>query len=365
MGNQEVFSSDDQLPFVSVVISVFNEEKVIIQKIESLFNQDYPKEKLRIYIGSDASTDNTNDILTSISAKYSNLHFFPYLERRGKPEVVNELVEKAKSALQNNSLHVLLVTDANVILAPSTLKAMAKHFKNEAIAIVDANMVHTGIQSEGISKAENKYISGEVMLKNREGLLWGKMIGPFGGCYAIRADYYTRVPSTYLVDDFYVTMKTLEKGGMAINDLEAVCYEAVSHEIYEEYKRKSRISAGNFQNLVTFKHLWWPPFKTLNFAFFSHKVLRWWGPFFLICIILTSIILAFTNPVIYRPVFFTFAFGLIGAPLIDLFFNALKINVLALRGVRYFIIMNIALLHGFFKFLKGIKSNVWEPPKRT
>ena len=48
----------------------------------------------------------------------------------------------------------------------------------------------------------------------------------------------------------------------------------------------------------------------------------------------------------------------------DVLLKRMGIHVLLLRNLRYFLLMNTALFQGFFKFLKGIRSNVWEPTKR-
>jgi cellulose synthase/poly-beta-1,6-N-acetylglucosamine synthase-like glycosyltransferase len=361
--NTLVFTETDELPDVSVIMSVYNEEKVIQGKIHSLMKQDYPQEKLRIFVGSDCSTDRTDELLTA-AAMWVGLLFMPFKKRRGKPGVINELIGIALQQWPVRPDHILLITDANVILAPQTLRHLVKHFRNDKIAIVDAHMVHTGMRPDDISQAESTYISSEVLLKHREGIVWGKMIGPFGGCYALRTPYFSKVPPKFLVDDFYIAMRAFEKGGDAISELDAVCYEAVSHEIMEEYRRKSRISAGNFQNLLTFRHLWWPPFQPLPFAFFSHKVLRWLGPFFLISILISGVVLAWSGNLFYRILLLCILLGIVVFPALDFLLKILKINILPLRGLRYFLIMNMALLEGFVEFVKGIKTNVWEPPKR-
>ena len=363
--NSIIYEREEDFPFISIIMSVYNEERVIEEKLQCLFELDYPADKWRIFIGSDCSADQTNAIVSKWAEKEERLQFFPYQQRRGKPGVINELVREATQLEPMGKDHIFLITDANVMLTPPVLKSLTKHFKNEDIAVVDAHMIHTGMKKEGISKVENQYISSEVRVKYLEGVIWKKMIGPFGGCYSIRSNYYSDVPSNFLVDDFYITMRAFEQKGGAINELEAKCYEGVSHDIKEEYRRKARISAGNYQNLLTFPHLWWPPFRTLNFAFFSHKILRWFGPFFLILLFLTSLILAITGARLYALFFVAFTVGLMIFPLLDLVFNKLKINVLGLRASRYFLMMNLALLEGFFKFMKGVKTNAWEPPKRV
>ncbi len=361
---------DTNLPSVSVLMAVYNEEKVIEEKLQCLRELNYPKEKLSIFIGSDCSSDLTNDIITRLQPDFPRLFFFPFRKRQGKPGVVNQLAQKALERIPSVEQHIFLLTDANVILEKNCLRNLTRHYRDKKVVIVDSNMVNTGLKKEGISQSENQYISSEVQLKNDESNAWKIMAGPFGGCYTLRASYFHPVPDNYLVDDFYITMKVIEQEGAVINDLEAICYEAVSHEIKEEFRRKARISAGNFQNLVTFPHLWWPPYRLPGFVIFSHKVLRWIGPFLMIGLLASALYLAFT---IKSTPFWHFFYQvsilgvttfLLVIPLLDKLLGVLGVHVLYLRSIRYFVLMNIALLKGFINFLKGIKNNVWEPTKR-
>ncbi len=365
-GILDLYEKEEDLTFVSVLMSVYNERRVIEEKLQCLLQLDYPENKISIYIGSDCSSDGSNEIIEEyVSKNNTQISFFPFYERQGKPGVINQLAIEAFKHRAAGDNHVFLITDANVILTPVALKKLTRHYKDEKVVIVDANMVHTGMKSESISHSENFYISSEVGLKNRESRLWGKMAGPFGGCYAIRADWFCEVPSNFLVDDFYIAMKVFEKGGNVINDLEAVCYEAVSHELKEEYRRKARISAGNFQNLATFPHLWWPPYKLPGFVLFSHKILRWFGPFFIGIMLISSAILAITGFYEYKWIIVALIFGTFVMPFLDKVLNKMGVNIFLLRSVRYFLLMNVALFQGFINFLKGIKHNAWEPPKRN
>ena len=361
--NQDCYQKSDEFPLVSVIMSVYNEEAVIEEKIKSLIQLDYPKEKLIIFIGSDCSDDATNEILEKYQSKFSNLRFHSFSNRRGKPGVVNELVEIALEENRESHDHIFLLTDASVMLQEDTLFQLVKHFKNEDIVLIDSNMINIEVKSKGISKLEKQYISSEVSLKNMEGLAFGKMIGPFGGCYALRSSHFSPIPDKYLVDDFYITMRAFEKGGKAINELKAICYETLPDDMSEEYRRKSRISAGNFQNLLTFRHLLFKG-NTLSFAFFSHKVLRWLGPFFITFALISALFLTLTGNILFQRLFLIMIFTIVFVPVLDLLFKKININILAFRAIRYFLMMNVALLEGFYKFIKGVKNNVWEPPKR-
>jgi cellulose synthase/poly-beta-1,6-N-acetylglucosamine synthase-like glycosyltransferase len=352
--NTRVYGMKDNLPFVSVVISAFNEDEVIAEKIESIYKSNYPADKYEVLIGSDASTDSTNEIVSSFVARYQSLHFYSFEDRRGKGNVVNELVNKTRGT-------ILVLTDANVFFDRNTLFNLVRHFKNEDIGLVDTNMVNRGMKKEGISFQEKAYISREVRIKNMEGRLWGAMMGPFGGCYAIRKEDYTQVPSNYLVDDFYINMRIFERGKKAINDLNARVYEDVSNNLADEFGRKVRIATGNMQNLRTFYHLLLV--KKVGFCFLSHKVLRWLGPFFIILAFVSNLYLAmFSN--IYL-VLFIIQLLLLLTPLFDRLLQQAGIHIKAIRLITHFYAMNLALLVGFCRSLKPVRSGTWERTRRN
>ena len=73
-------------------------------------------------------------------------------------------------------------------------------------------MVNIGIKKSGISFQEKTYINWEVKFKHAESKLWGMLMGPFGGCFAIRKSLFTPIPENFLVDDFYVCMNILQNG---------------------------------------------------------------------------------------------------------------------------------------------------------
>ena len=126
-------------------------------------------------------------------------------------------------------------------------------------------------------------------MKYQEGVVWGAMMGAFGGCFAVRRACYHPAPAEFLVDDFYITMAVLRDGYQAINELDAICYEDVSDHLPEEFRRKARISAGNFQNLGEFRPLLCPPWRGVAFAWWSHKVLRWCTPQLLLLLLAATV----------------------------------------------------------------------------
>ncbi len=358
--NVDIHRVEDYLPQVYVLMAVYNEEIILQEKIDSLLQQDYPSDRLHIYIGSDNSTDSTNEILKTARGQHVTPIIFE--TRQGKPSIINQLAEKTlKSSTDKESL--FLMTDASVILQADVVNKLARHFRNEKIGMVDAHMTYVGMKADGISKSENIYLSSEVKLKSDESKVWGQMIGPFGGCFMMRANLFRPVPSNFLVDDFFISMSLLSDGYQVINDLDAVCHEPVSHDASVEYRRKKRISAGNFQNLFHYKSLLWP-FHTLGFSYISHKVIRWIGPILMILIGLSSLALAMMNGGLWKLVVIGQIVWYFIIPMIDKLIQRLGLRYALIRNISYFNMMNVALLAGMSHFLKGIQTSIWQPTKR-
>lgn len=352
--NEIIYQADENLPFVTLVIPAYNEEQIIAQKIESIFKSDYPKDKIEVLIGSDTSTDKTNDIVRSYCNKFSQIHLEEFKTRSGKVGIINELTKKARYEL-------IIFTDANVIFEKKTIYELIKHFKNDEIGLVDSNMINTGLRKEGISVQEKTYIQAEVGIKNAESKLWGTMMGPFGGCYGLRKKYFSEVPLNFLVDDFYLNMKVLEKGGKCINEINARVYEDVSNNLSEEFRRKVRIATGNFQNLFAFLHLLLR-FNKVSFCLLSHKVLRWTGPLFIIIAFVSNLFLL--QHTFYKLTFVSqMIFYLI--PLVDFLFKQINIHLVVFRFITHLLAMNLALMIGLLKFSRGVNSGIWQPTQRN
>lgn len=346
----------DSFPSVTIVMAAYNEEPVIEQKIKSVISCNYPNNKIEFLIGSDNSTDKTNEIVLNYSERFPFIKLIAFTERQGKACIINKLAEMASG-------EILILTDANVIFTETTIYQLIKHYKNDKIHLVGGLILNTNLKKDGISYQEKAYLSNENLIKFREGVLWGTMIGAFGGVYSIRKYAYKPVPLNYFMDDFYITMHVIKDGGSSIQELEAVCYEDISNLIKEEFRRKIRISVGNFQNLSTFKRLAFPVFSGRGFSFISHKILRWHTPFLLITCLCLSAFLAFESQ--FYLIVFTIQVLMLCSLLLDAFLKLLKINFSLLRFLTHFYSMNLALLIGFFKYHKGVESSVWQPTKRN
>jgi len=356
--NDKQFSPDtspDEWPAISVVMSAYNEATGIENKVRNLFQTRYPAHKIEFLVGSDASSDGTDDILRRLAADEPRLRVFSYSDRSGKPEVVNRLVQQARYPL-------LVLTDAKALFDPDTLPNLVRHFANPRVGLVSARIENRNYLADGISYQEKTYFSLEAQIKVWESQAFGAMIGAFGACYALYKTDYCPTPAGFVADDFYISMQVLLRNKLALLDPQSVCYQNTSNRIQQEFRRKTRIGVGNFQNLFRLRGLLSFRWPGLTFCYFSHKVLRWLTPFFIILCLITNILLYNQGPLYQFLLLGQLSLLLLAVG--DLALKAADVHLRLLRFIRHFYVMNAALMFGFWKYLRGTPSNIWEPTQR-
>lgn len=343
-------------PAITLIFSVYNEEKVIRRKLDTILNSDYPKDNLRILIGSDHSTDATNSIIEEYALKHSSITFIKKTNRNGKLKIINELVDLATTEF-------LVFTDANVFFESHTIKALIYNLIQKNAQLVGGNIKKFSPHNEGISNQEILYMNFENRLKHHESLFYNFIVGVEGGCYAINKDWFVKVPDGFIMDDFFVTLAVISKNGKVLFEPEALCYEDVNDAPLIEFNRKIRISLGNFRNLNYYQKLLLPIHKGFGFAFFSHKILRWLTPFAILFSFFISVCIAFYIP-LFSIIIISYSL-LIALPLLTIYFEKIKLKLPLINTLGHFILMNFALFLGFFKFVSTTAESSWEPPKRN
>jgi len=333
-------------PHVSILLSAYNEEQVISERITNLLEIDYPTDKLEILVGSDGSTDRTCDLVNAHGSQ--RVRLVPFERRRGKASVINDLVTHARGA-------ILVLTDANTFFAPDAVgklvTALSHHPSASAVVgrLELRSAVHTG-------NLDGLYWRYETWIKRLESH-FGSVLGANGAIYAVRRERYWPLPSAAVVDDLLVPMLIrLHRGGRVFFVSDAHAYETSPVEVRHEFRRRIRIGAGDLQALT-----WtWPlllPWKGMvALAYFSHKVLRWAGPLLLLIAFLANVwLLAY-------PLFRWLLAAQVGFYSLGLLATRLRVAPvvrLPAAAARYFIVLNVGLLLGFLRFVVGAQRPFW------
>ena len=341
---------------VSILISAHNEETVIEDRIKNLAEQNLNFTQVEVLIGSDGSTDRTNELLLKMMNKYNWIKVFISEDRRGKTYVLNDLVDKA-----NND--ILVFTDANTIFEPDSVQKLIEGFIDNSIGGISGRLIlEDQAESAGKGIKERSYWEYETFIKKSEGRC-GILIGANGGIYAIRRKLFKPISVDKAVtDDFFITLTVLSQNLKFNYAANATAKETVGPDLKSEFRRKIRIASTNFQTLSLFTRLLFSNNLLLSFAFFSHKVVRWFAPLFLIFLIPLNIILL-DNSYIFKMIFIIqiifYSLALSG-----LFLHLLDLKQKFLSLFSYFLLTNLALLLGFVKYLQGKHSAIWESTPR-
>jgi cellulose synthase/poly-beta-1,6-N-acetylglucosamine synthase-like glycosyltransferase len=336
---------DEQFrPFVSLVVSLHNEEQHIAQRIENFAALDYPADRKELLIGDDCSTDRTRAIIHEQMARNPQIRFFPFDTHQGKVSVINTLVPQANG-------EIIVFTDANTLFAPDALRQLTRHFADPQIGLVSGRLV---LRSATGANLDDSYWQYETLIKNREGD-FGVVLGANGGIYSLRKQLFRPLAAQVCqVDDFVWPMFTYEQGTSGVYEATAVAYEESAPNVEAEFQRKIRIGAGNYRALVECRQLLLPWKGWIAFAFWSHKVLRWFAPFLLITLLVMNAFL-----LEYRWLFVAQCSCYLAAGLGMIFSKQRHILAKVLRVPYYFVGSNIALLIGFYKCVTGRQKATW------
>jgi cellulose synthase/poly-beta-1,6-N-acetylglucosamine synthase-like glycosyltransferase len=143
LGKQRLYYQDvldEDLPTVSVLVPMHNEEKVASHILDLLVASDYPKEKLEIIPINDHSTDRTKEILEEYVQKYPfirPLHRYGDLPR-GKQNGLNDAIKIAKG-------EVVIVYDADYLPPKGQIRTLAIAFKDPRIGAVMGRVVPVNV----------------------------------------------------------------------------------------------------------------------------------------------------------------------------------------------------------------------------
>jgi len=341
--------SDNALPSISFVVAAYNEELVIEEKLRNCLRLEYPKEKLTFIFVSE-STDGTNDILLRYRSPQIKVRIMP--ERGGK-------VASLTAAFPMCEGDVLVFSDANTYYWPDSLKMLARHFVDPQIGVVTGD-VRLLPAKHKFGQGEGLYYKYERRLQELESAFWST-VAIDGGMYAIRREYFKPVSSRLIVlDDFVFTMNVARKGYRIIYDAEAVAEEDPTPGDAQEFWHKVRVVATAIQSVLDGEGVPPPRQIRLWWLYVSHKLLRWFVPFYLIFMFLASGVAAFNSQwwagmLAAQAAFYVLALSAWRAP---------NLAALPFRVPYYFCMVNLAALGGILRGFRRQERGVWTPTER-
>jgi cellulose synthase/poly-beta-1,6-N-acetylglucosamine synthase-like glycosyltransferase len=340
------FTGEFTPPSVSVVFAAYNESAIIEAKIRSIYSTNYPIDLLSVWIGSDLSNDGTDDIIRNLQSEFPQLNLHVNDNRSGKSATINLLVERTAA-------EVIIATDANILFKETTIEELVRPIAlQKATAVAGTLAYEAGGVTNSTATNEKAYLSLENAIRRAESRKHGICFGMEGGLYSMRKSYWKPIPPNTFMEDFFQTVQLIARDQKVLFNEGAIGLEDVSTSLREEYKRKIRISIGNWQNLIRFYPLLFKNPYPFGILFLMHKVLRWLTPHLYLIALIAGL---FTSQWLISSII------LIGLPVSQFILMSFGLAT----PLAYFYAMNAALFIGFLRYLKGVKSSVWQPTKRN
>ncbi|MTI95308.1 MAG: glycosyltransferase family 2 protein [Firmicutes bacterium] len=336
------FGAATELPSVALIISAYNEEKVIADKLKNSLALDYPPDKLQIIVVSDGSTDATNEIVRSFEDK--NVKLIVVQGRGGKTHALNEV-------LPTLTTQVVVFSDANSMYHSNAIKRLTDHFNDPKVGAVCGELVLTDSEN-GTAKSEGLYWRYEQMLKKLESKI-GRLTTFNGAIYALRRELHKPMfPGA--ANDFQHALQLAARKHKSVYEPNAQAYEESGDNNQVEFRRRVRIIARGWYGLTANIAVLNP----FNVGFFTvqiicHKLLRWLGPVFMLLAFISNIFLL--DMPLYQLAFIAQAIFYLLAIL------GKHLTVKPMAFAHYFCLINWAALLGFIRFLRRQDASVWVP----
>jgi len=340
---------DEDLPFVSLIITAYNEEKSIKNKIENFLSLDYPKDKIEIIVASDCSDDRTDEIVKEYSDRNSLVRLVRTEQRAGKVRAQDEAVNTSKYEL-------LVFSDANNLWAKDALINLVKCAQAFDTVCVCGKLVYINEAESGTSSSEGMYWRIENKMKELESKFYS-ITALNGGIYLVKRTYYVSTKSSNS-HDLYFPLVFGKNKKRTLYCSKAIAYERSCTNLSDEKKRKVRMFGGVYKSMFENPGLFFNPVgyaPKFFISVFLHRAVRYLLPFLHLIVFITNILLL-KQGLLYELVFIMHLVFLILA----LFGVAFKSKLRIPHFLFYYLFFLSTMLLGFWKFLKGEVKPYWE-----
>jgi cellulose synthase/poly-beta-1,6-N-acetylglucosamine synthase-like glycosyltransferase len=184
---------------------------------------------------------------------------------------------------------ILVFADTRQRWGPSALKMMLENFADPAVGAVSGDL--TVETQPGMMAAMGLYWRYEKWLRKKESQIHST-VGVTGAISAVRRGLFPGIPQGTILDDVYWPLRVTMQGHRVVHDQRAVAYDRLPERARDEFRRKVRTLAGNFQLMARQPQLLLPWRNPVWLQFVSHKVLRLVVPWALVAMVALSALLA-------------------------------------------------------------------------
>jgi len=332
---------------LTVVVTAYNEQARIRAKIDNTLALDFPG--LEMIVASDCSSDATDSIVREYAARGVQLVRAP--ERLGKENAQLHAIRAARG-------EVIVFSDVATQIPPDALRTLVEYFRNPGIGAVSSE--DRFITAAGSVAGEGAYVRYEMWLRRMESDLAG-LVGLSGSFFAARksvcAQWDIHAPS-----DFNTALNCARVGLRAVTAPDVLGYYRDLADPQKEYQRKVRTVLRGMTAVARHPDV----LNIFRFGLFawqvwSHKIMRWLVPWFLLLSFVTNLLLLGVRPLYTAILLGQLAFY--GAALLAHVSESAKRNGVV-RIIYFFVQANVAVADALRRLLTGKRMTTWQPSAR-
>jgi cellulose synthase/poly-beta-1,6-N-acetylglucosamine synthase-like glycosyltransferase len=336
------------MPKLTLIVVAYNEERRIRQRLENFLDLDYPWDHMEVIVASDGSTDGTVEQARAYRSTF--VRVIDFKKRRGKSAVLNDVMKVARG-------EIVVLADARQRFETGALRALACRFADPQVGAVSGELVLLdGSTHSEVGKGVDFYWRYEKFMRLYEGQI-DSTVGVTGAIYALRRELFQPIPEILILDDVLIPMQVVRQGYRVLFEPKARAYDWVLPTAQQEFTRKLRTIAGNFQLFFLRPWLLSPVHNRLWVQTVSHKLLRLLSPLLLALAFIANLVLA--GEPAYR--------SLLAAQM--LFYGAALLGYLTRHAARKpfflnipyaFCLLNWATVMALVRLLNGRQRVTWE-----
>ncbi|MCE6953154.1 glycosyltransferase family 2 protein [Cereibacter sphaeroides] len=332
----------------SFLIAAHNEAAHIEAKIRNTLTQDAGGHSVEVIVVSDGSTDRTVELAQGVADP--RVTVLELSQHQGKADAINMGLAACRG-------DVVVFTDANSLLEPGSLLAIARHFGDPQVGGVCGRITVPSGKSGPTGRAEGLYWRYDQAIKTAESRLGGT-VSAQGSIYAIRREL-TKPLIMGCADDFLMSVNAVAAGRRLVFEPGAATSEPVSEKLGREMGRRTRSTERGWRALMVHRALM-NPLRTgwYGWQLFSHKLVRRLNPLFLIGLFVSNLALIgqhwlYSVTAAAQLIFYAAGLAAMAFPA----FRRFRPAALA----AFFLFTHVAMLRGILRYYSGHKSVTWRP----
>lgn len=332
---------------LTMVVTAYNEQARIREKIVNTLAIDFPG--LETIVASDCSTDETDSVVREYESRGVRLVRAP--ERLGKENAQLHAIHAARG-------DVIVFSDVATQVPVDALRKLTVYFDDATVGAVSSE--DRFITQEGGVAGEGAYVKYEMWLRRMESDVAG-LVGLSGSFFAARksvcAQWDIHSPS-----DFNTALSCARQGLRAVTAPDVLGFYKDLADPQKEYQRKVRTVLRGMTAVVRHPDVL-NPFRFGLFAWqvWSHKIMRWGVPWFLLLLFLINLALLGGRDVYWLMLFGQLAFY--GVALAAHVSSRVRSNGIA-RIIYFFVQVNVAVADSCRRLLTGKRMTTWQPSAR-